>query len=93
MNVIKRILQYPIKRTLLITALVFCVYVFLSFLSLYVSRVFNAYSPTGIYPDGGTILLSFVRTIVNDFYFVSRLVLELLGITLIAQSIYRIARK
>lgn len=85
-------MRYPIKRTLMITAAVFCIHILLSFVVIYVSRLSHQYDTfsSGMYPDNTTILLGFAQTIVNDFFLVSRILLEALVITLFAQLIRKI---
>ena len=93
MNTLKQILRYPIKRTLVITAIVFFVYIIFFLASFYLNRISNAYIPQGMYPDNPTLLFGLAHRLVDDFYLITRLALEILAVTLIAQFIYRITRK
>lgn len=76
----------------MITGAVFIAYILLGIAVIYVSRLSNNYYAiaSGMYPDNTTILLGFVDTIVNDFYLVSRIMLEALVIALFAQLIRKI---
>ena len=90
MNSFKKILQYPIKRTLIATLVLIFVYISLAALEAYINRLLNGHYSAGTYPNNATFFLFFVRMIVGDFALLSRIAVELLTITLVAQVIYRV---
>jgi|GEM_PF-3619676 len=93
MNQIKKILKYPIKKTVVIVAVAFAVYVLMSILFIFLSRLQYTLHPNDLHPGRTFSVLFIIQSLVNDFHLLSRLVLELGIITIIAQVIYKFTHK
>lgn len=89
MNFLKNLLRQPIRKTLIIIAIAIAASLVLALLRLYLQRVVVAAE----YLGGQTLVASFFSLIVSDFYLLSRIVIELSVVLLIAQLIHRLVRK
>ena len=93
MNYIKQILHYPTKKVLIIAGITMIVYVALESLTILLMRLEHTVGVFGAYPSTKYVIMSFIQTIVGDFAFLSRLLLELSVIVLIGKIIRKLTGK
>ena len=89
MYTLKKLLNLPIKKTLILLLIALIVFV----VFMYVSLVSGRYATEGFYLDNQNLIAGFIWRVANDFTLLSRIVLELTTVVLVSQIIYRLAHK
>jgi hypothetical protein len=89
----KKLLELPFRKTLIALVTAFVLFILFSMISLYLNRLEFAMYPDNDYPSKVSSVMFFSQLIAGDLGLLSRLILEIATILLLAQGIYRIASK